>query len=269
MTEAAHSNYGHLGQFEVVPHPLIAGAALILAAALDEVRIYASHGRSHIAPVDKIPLKGMKRICGVGIHKASAPPATHHSDATVCPTRKHAFFWSLVKCLMESSPASVPDLQEVKQQVRHNTDREHSFAYGTTGLSLVPVNVTFSASATDVMHSNASVSGIGDVSGPGNGSWMELWDAVPAWAQSGSLIGVSRPRIRTVRLHSVMGAIAAQSSASSTGMGPHVILWSINDASHPLGGSHIGSVVPQHTPLSIWSSTATASECEEIKTNDN
>jgi len=81
---------------------------------------------------------------------------------------------------------------------------------------------------------------------------MELWDAVPAWAQNGSQLNGSLSKIKTVRIHSVMGAMAAQTVTSASGSGPHVILWSLRDISHPLGGSNIGMVIPQHTPLSLW-----------------
>lgn len=111
----------------------------------------------------------------------------------------------------------------------------------------------------DISIPSASVNGIVNVTDRGDGSWMELWDTFPAWAQSSFLLGSMRSKIRNVKIHSISGAIAAPSITGS-GIGPHVILWSIKDASHPLGGSYTGLVMPQHTSLSLWSGKESVEE---------
>lgn len=65
-------------------------------------------------------------------------------------------------------------------------------------------------------------------------------------------VGAARPRLKSVQFHSTMGAMAAQVSAASTTSGPHVLMWSMSDESHPFAGSLSGMVATLHTPLEFW-----------------
>lgn len=64
--------------------------------------------------------------------------------------------------------------------------------------------------------------------------------------------GAARPRIKSVQFHPSMGAMAAQVSAASPTTGPHVLMWSMSDESHPLAGSLSGAVTRLHTSLEFW-----------------
>jgi len=72
-----------MSPLEVVPHPFISGAAMIFSVTQTDLLIFSSENRNQIGPIDKIPLKGLNRICGLGIHKVL------HSD----PLFKHILFW--------------------------------------------------------------------------------------------------------------------------------------------------------------------------------
>eukprot|EP00210_Caulerpa_lentillifera_P001586 g1524.t1 len=58
-----------------------------------------------------------------------------------------------------------------------------------------------------------------------------------------------------------MNAIAAQVySAGNATNGPHVLLWRINDTTHPSGGSSNSLIILQHTSLAFWSGAALTNE---------
>eukprot|EP00210_Caulerpa_lentillifera_P001166 g1122.t1 len=223
--ESPASELGPPGQLEVLPHPFLPNASLILLSSGQTLQVFVSNDRSEVTVVDKLPLKGFKKVTGLGIYK---------------PAQLLLAFGETVDGKIKCCACKIS-------------------GNASTGLKLTPVSTGIDSGATDVSLSQNSVSGMISLTaqGTGGGSWMELWDAVPTWAQNPAQIGSSRQKIRTVKIHSVMDAIAAQvSSAGNATTGPHVLLWRINDTTHPSGGSSNSLIIPQHTSLAFWSGAA-------------
>lgn len=218
---------GPPGQLEVLPHPFLPDAALILMNSGEELEVFVSTSRTEITVIEKLPLKAFRKLTGLGIYK----PA---------------------QLLLAFGETGDGKIKCCGCKISGNA---------STGLNFIPVSISIDSGATDVSLSQNSVSGMINITAQGGtgGSWMELWDAVPTWAQNPAQIGSSRQKIRNVKIHLIMGTIAAQvSSTGSATTGPHVLLWTIHDTTHPSGGSCNNLVIPQHTSLSFWSGSGSS-----------
>lgn len=135
---------------------------------------------------------------------------------------------------------------------------------------LTPVNAVFGNSATDIVQYRY-VSRTVKVAAQNSGGWMSLWGAIPAWAQESGQIGIinlnknlyifvffckkkgaARPKFKRVEVHPLLGVVSAQVIPTNKGSGSYILLWKVNDESHPLAGSKTAIITIQHTALDFW-----------------
>ncbi|GMH40302.1 hypothetical protein BSKO_08206 [Bryopsis sp. KO-2023] len=212
------STGGPFGSLTVMPHPFLLGSILVLVASSGMLSVYESSGRAPLLPSEFLTIRDIRRVHGMGIDKAS----------------------NLLLVFGETSNG-----------VLRCFAARIAGAAGTTGLRVTPIPAEFSHSATDFTQGKSGSGNNIHVAGD-SGGWMDLWGATPAWAQGSGQIGAARPRIKSVQFHPMMGAMAAQVSASSGATGPHVLMWGMSDESHPLAGAASGIVAPMHTSLEFW-----------------